>query len=202
MLIVELNQSGLDLSPIKLPPSELETLPGESNPFGQPHETQKYVFDQERYDLELKIRYVQIHLPQIYEEFEIPEDIKSLSKEELQDIVNYISARLSVQTTGEISIQAANTGMGLFENLLLQFTPLKVKGLQQVCLGDPQFNNLIHEIVFENLSTVQTSPYNRLGFIILKSALTLHTINSQVEGQTKDFDQSVSERIINEFKDL
>jgi hypothetical protein len=129
--------------------------------------------DKDQRDLATQIR-------QCFEEF--PEKLSALkntklegkSMEELQKIW---SEKQPAKQNLKMAVGGAIMGVKAVEDLVPQFTPLKIQGLHQVC-NDPDVLDEIKFVCIKSTSKMSTTPEQRLGMRFLITAFALHNMNS------------------------
>jgi hypothetical protein len=78
-----------------------------------------------------------------------------------------------------MAVGGAIMGVKAVEDLVTQFTPLKIQGLHQVC-NDPDVLDDIKFICIKSTSKMSTTPEQRLGMRFLITAFALHNMNSSM----------------------
>jgi hypothetical protein len=122
---------------------------------------------------------------QCFEEF--PEKLSTLkntkldgkSIEELQKIWSEIEYIMGAKQNLKMAVGGAIMGVKAVEDLVTQFTPLKIQGLHQVC-NDPDVLDDIKFICIKSTSKMSTTPEQRLGMRFLITAFALHNMNSSM----------------------
>jgi hypothetical protein len=133
--------------------------------------------DQNQRELATQIR-------QCFEEF--PEKLAALNKTKLEgksiaeqkiwDEINYI---MGAKQNLKLAIGGAIMTVKAVEDLVSQFTPLKIQGLHQIC-NDPDVLDDLKFCLIKSTGKMSTTPEQRLGMRFLVSAYALHRMNSSV----------------------
>jgi hypothetical protein len=134
--------------------------------------------DQNQRELATQIR-------QCFEEF--PEKLAALKKTKLEgksiaelqkiwDEINYI---MGAKQNLKLAIGGAIMTVKAVEDLVSQFTPLKIQGLHQIC-NDPDVLDDLKFCLIKSTGKMSTTPEQRLGMRFLVSAYALHRMNSSV----------------------
>jgi hypothetical protein len=79
----------------------------------------------------------------------------------------------------KMAVGGAIMGVKAVEDLVVQFTPLRIQGLHQVC-NDPDVLDDIKFICIKSTSKMSTTPEQRLGMRFLITAFALHNMNSSM----------------------
>jgi hypothetical protein len=109
---------------------------------------------------------------QCFEEF--PEKLSAIKNtklegkfmEELQKIWSEIEYIMGAKQNLKMAVGGAIMGIKAVEDLVVQFTPLKIQGLHQVC-KDPDVLDNIKFVCIKSTSKMSTTPEQRLGMRFL-----------------------------------
>jgi hypothetical protein len=122
-----------------------------------------------------------------FEEF--PEKLATLKKtklegkslKELQKIWAEIEYIMGAKQNLKLAVGGTIMTVKTVEDLVCQFTPLKIQGLHQVC-NDPDILDDLKFCLIKSTGKISTTPEQRLGMRFLISAYALHRMNSSVPG--------------------
>jgi hypothetical protein len=139
--------------------------------------------DKDQHELATQIR-------QCFEEF--PKKLSAIkntklegkSIEELQKIWSEIEYIMGAKQNLKMAVGGAIMGVKAVEDLVVQFTPLKIQGLHQVC-NDPDVLDDIKFVCIKSTSKMSTTPEQRLGMRFLITAFALHNMNSSLVTSSK-----------------
>lgn len=106
-------------------------------------------------------------------------EFKDFTIEQLQSLLDEIKFTIAVRNSGKMNQRMILQGITLLESLLIAFTPLKVKGLSQICL-DKDFQETVLELCLE-MEMMYLDPKYRLCYALVSAATTLHIMNSRAE---------------------
>jgi hypothetical protein len=157
---------------------DFDPEPVTQEPEAKAKEGKKQVTDADQRELAIQIR-------QCLEEF--PEKLSALKKtkiegksmEELQKIWSEIEYMMGAKQNLKMAVGGAITAVKTVEDLVSEFTPLKIQGLYQIC-NDPEVLDDIKFICIKSTSKMSTMPEQRLGMRFLITAFALHRINSSM----------------------
>ena len=76
------------------------------------------------------------------------------------------------------------------EELIAQFTPLRIQGTHAVCF-EPDVQDMIkYTIIDSGLAGINSTPQQRLAFTLISTAMRQHAVNSAIESMTAEQKQA------------
>lgn len=126
--------------------------------------------------------------------------LNKLSDEDLVSLQERISFAISNKNSENMLRGAILTGIFKAEHIAVTNTiyPLKVQGLTATLNSDESFHDVLEEIILENQCMVYTNPIWRLAYMVGKVAVTLHSVNSELETVTPEQKQQLINKAIEE----
>lgn len=119
---------------------------------------------------------------------EFPEETKTFKKinlekktiQELEELKKEIDFTLSNKTNIKYGVQGLSMAIQTLELLIVNFTPLNVTGLGEICKQPDVIHDMKH-IVLKHTNLVNTEPEARLFLKILTASMVLHNRNSSLQ---------------------
>jgi hypothetical protein len=103
--------------------------------------------------------------------------LEGKSLEELQKIWAEIEYTMGAKQNLKLAVGGTIMTVKAVEDLVCQFTPLKIQGLHQVC-NDPDVLDDLKFCLIKSTGKMNTTPEQQLGMRFLVSAYALHRMNS------------------------
>lgn len=123
------------------------------------------------------------------------------SNEELNNLIQQIRFHVGCRTNSNFWYSSFNS-IVLFTEKMTTSIGLKTRGLA-ACLSDnDECKELITEIMLKRGNVSYMEPEIRLGFVVVKSIMSLHQIHSQVDAVTDFISKDVKPDLEDKYKDL
>lgn len=107
-------------------------------------------------------------------------DLENLSDDELDELRKEMDFVISTRSNVNMGVAAFVQGVSTLEYICCNHTPLKVKGLSQIC-NDKELIDDVKSLILSNMTLSHIEPEYRIGYKIVTSMLYLHNVNGQME---------------------
>lgn len=125
-------------------------------------------------------------------------DLDNLSGDQLDELRKEMDFVISTRSNVNMGVGAFVQGINTLEHICVNHTPLKVKGLSQIC-NDKELIDDVKSLILSNMTLSHIEPEYRIGYKIITSMLYLHNINGEMEkkqaeklGQIPDEKENIS----------
>lgn len=158
-----------------MPPDDIEMPPYDDTDFAE-EDPPEEMFGQDRRRLILLLQLYLNEFPHKLSTYKHT-DLEKLKKSELEKLKEEVEYCLGTKQNLNVAVSGIIMGINMFEQVAVNFTPLKISGLSQVC-NEREVLDDIKCVAIKHLDMVKVEPEARLCMRLFSTALQLHTINS------------------------
>ena len=116
--------------------------------------------------------------------------LDKLSDDQLQELEKNINYTLGAKTNVDAMAKSFPLLLKAAEELIAQFTPLRIQGTHAVCF-EPDVQDMIkYTIIDSGLAGINSTPQQRLAFTLISTAMRQHAVNSAIESMTAEQKQA------------
>jgi hypothetical protein len=121
--------------------------------------------------------------------------LKKMETDELVELLARVKTSIDNKNFWEeLTFGVIQTGE-VFVNATTLSQRLKIAGITEALRGDETFLDLIEQLELENQNLVYTSPYIRLVYSVVSSAMKCHAVNSMMEKRIGILNRDAGEEI-------
>lgn len=130
------------------------------------------------------------------------ESAKGASIEELESMLADIRFLVSCTSSGGIFQSIANVGVVAVEHISAEALELKTQGLAVTLKNDQEWKDLVDEWALEHADVASMPIEYRLGFKLVQSVWTMHTINTNLANAAPPNHRPVDAKTVAAFSSL